>query len=129
MGENLQIPLVSDLTHKISLDYGVLLEDAGHSLRGTFIIDDKGTLRQITMNDPPVGRSVDETLRLVKAYQVSTIMWFPRMLLIHCYRSTLTSTTRFALLAGSLGRTPWGTLPSFSFFCIDSRTDRPQSQG
>ena len=78
MGENLQIPLVSDLTHKISLDYGVLLEDAGHSLRGTFIIDDKGILRQITMNDPPVGRSVDETLRLVKAYQVSTIMWFPQ---------------------------------------------------
>lgn len=38
-------------------------------LRGLFIIDDKGILRQITMNDLPVGRSVDETLRLVQAFQ------------------------------------------------------------
>merc|ERR1712121_462362 len=60
----LNIPLLSDLTHKISKDYGVYLEDAGHTLRGLFIIDGKGTLRQITMNDLPVGRSVDETLRL-----------------------------------------------------------------
>ena len=39
------------------------------SFRGLFIIDDKGILRQITMNDLPVGRSVDETLRLVQAFQ------------------------------------------------------------
>lgn len=39
------------------------------SHRGLFIIDDKGILRQITMNDLPVGRSVDETLRLVQAFQ------------------------------------------------------------
>ncbi|CAH4035664.1 unnamed protein product [Pieris brassicae] len=45
------------------------LEDLGHTLRGLFIIDDKGVLRQITMNDLPVGRSVDETLRLVQAFQ------------------------------------------------------------
>jgi peroxiredoxin (alkyl hydroperoxide reductase subunit C) len=38
-------------------------------LRGLFIIDAKGILRQITMNDLPVGRSVDETLRLVQAFQ------------------------------------------------------------
>lgn len=37
--------------------------------RGLFIIDPKGILRQITMNDLPVGRSVDETLRLVQAFQ------------------------------------------------------------
>merc|ERR1712142_1462209 len=65
----LDIPLLSDLTHKISKDYGVYLEDAGHTLRGLFIIDGKGTLRQITINDLPVGRSVDETLRLVQAFQ------------------------------------------------------------
>jgi len=65
----LQIPLLSDLTHSISKDYGVYLEDNGISLRGLFIIDDKGILRQITMNDLPVGRSVDETLRLVQAFQ------------------------------------------------------------
>lgn len=37
--------------------------------RGLFIIDDKGILRQITVNDLPVGRSVDEVLRLVQAFQ------------------------------------------------------------
>ena len=44
-----------------------------HSLlpRGLFIIDDKGILRQITVNDLPVGRSVDETLRLVQAFQLT----------------------------------------------------------
>lgn len=57
------------MSHKIAKDYGVYLEDAGHTLRGLFIIDDKGILRQITMNDLPVGRSVDETLRLVQAFQ------------------------------------------------------------
>lgn len=36
---------------------------------GLFIIDDKGVLRQITINDLPVGRDVDETLRLVQAFQ------------------------------------------------------------
>ncbi|XP_072178793.1 peroxiredoxin-4-like [Diadema setosum] len=65
----IQLPILSDLTHQISKDYGVLLEDLGHTLRGLFIIDDKGVLRQITMNDLPVGRSVDETLRLVQAFQ------------------------------------------------------------
>jgi peroxiredoxin (alkyl hydroperoxide reductase subunit C) len=66
---DIKYPLLSDLTHKISQDYGVYLSDAGHTLRGLFIIDDKGILRQITMNDLPVGRSVDETLRLVQAFQ------------------------------------------------------------
>jgi len=64
----LAIPLLSDLTHAISKDYGVYLEENGHTLRGLFIIDPKGVLRQITMNDLPVGRSVDETLRLVQAF-------------------------------------------------------------
>jgi len=61
-------PIIADLNKKMARDYGVLL-DAGHPLRGTFIIDGKGIVRHITMNDPPVGRSVDETLRLVQAYQ------------------------------------------------------------
>lgn len=66
---NIKIPLLSDLSHKISKEYGVYLDNLGHTLRGLFIIDDKGVLRQITMNDLPVGRSVDETLRLVQAFQ------------------------------------------------------------
>ena len=65
----INIPLLSDLSHKISNDYDVYLDELGHTLRGLFIIDHRGILRQITMNDLPVGRSVDETLRLVQAFQ------------------------------------------------------------
>lgn len=66
------IPLVSDLTKQISKDYDVLVEDgddAGVAFRGLFIINEHGVLRQKTVNDLPVGRSVDEALRLVKAFQ------------------------------------------------------------
>eukprot|EP01139_Manchomonas_bermudensis_P019619 Amastigsp_a677031_975.p3 type:complete len:211 gc:universal Amastigsp_a677031_975:695-63(-) len=69
---DMKIPLIADLTKEISRNYNVLIEDgpdAGISLRGLFIIDPAGNLRQITVNDLPIGRSVDETLRLVKAYQ------------------------------------------------------------
>jgi peroxiredoxin (alkyl hydroperoxide reductase subunit C) len=65
-------PLLSDLTKQIARDYEVLIEDgadAGVALRGLFIIGPDGTLRQKTVNDLPVGRNVDETLRLVKAFQ------------------------------------------------------------
>jgi len=65
----MNIPLVSDLTKEISRSYGVLLEDQGITLRGLFIIDPNGIIRQITINDLPVGRDVDETLRLVQAFQ------------------------------------------------------------
>ncbi|CAH2310557.1 peroxiredoxin-1 [Pelobates cultripes] len=65
----MKIPLVSDTLRTISTDYGVLKEDEGISYRGLFIIDSNGILRQITINDLPVGRSVDETLRLVQAFQ------------------------------------------------------------
>ncbi|XP_029440999.1 peroxiredoxin-2 [Rhinatrema bivittatum] len=65
----LSFPLVTDLTHCIAKDYGVLKENEGIAFRGLFIIDQKGILRQITINDLPVGRSVDEVLRLVKAFQ------------------------------------------------------------
>jgi len=41
----------------------------GVALRGTFIIDDKGILRHMSVNDLPVGRNVDEVLRLVEAFQ------------------------------------------------------------
>uniref|UniRef100_A0A3P8VUT3 thioredoxin-dependent peroxiredoxin n=1 Tax=Cynoglossus semilaevis TaxID=244447 RepID=A0A3P8VUT3_CYNSE len=65
----MKIPLVSDVRRTISTDYGVLKEDEGIAFRGLFIIDDKGILRQITINDLPVGRSVEETMRLVQAFQ------------------------------------------------------------
>uniref|UniRef100_A0A8C3IHX0 Peroxiredoxin-2 n=1 Tax=Chrysemys picta bellii TaxID=8478 RepID=A0A8C3IHX0_CHRPI len=65
----INIPLLSDLTRQMAADYGVLKEDEGITYRGLFIIDDKGLLRQITVNDLPVGRSVEEVLRLVQAFQ------------------------------------------------------------
>ena len=65
----MNIPLLSDLNKSVSRDYGVLLEDAGIALRGLFIIDGKGVLRYSGINDLPVGRSVDEVLRLVEAFQ------------------------------------------------------------
>ncbi|KAI7876424.1 AhpC/TSA family protein [Lichtheimia hyalospora FSU 10163] len=68
LGE-MNIPIVADKTKKVARDYGVLLEDAGVTLRGLFIIDPQGVVRQITINDLPVGRNVDEVLRLVEAFQ------------------------------------------------------------
>ena len=61
----LNYPLVSDFNKTISKDYGVLIEEAGIALRGLFIIDPTGVVRQMSINDLPVGRSVDETLRLL----------------------------------------------------------------
>ncbi|KAK0436538.1 thioredoxin-like protein [Armillaria borealis] len=69
LGPDLKLPLIADRNMSISRDYGVLLEEEGIALRGLFIIDPKGILRQITVNDLPVGRSVDETIRLIKAFQ------------------------------------------------------------
>jgi alkyl hydroperoxide reductase subunit AhpC len=69
LGGKINYPLVADITKQISSDYGVLLENDGIALRGLFLIDPKGVVRQSTINDLPVGRSVDETLRLIKAFQ------------------------------------------------------------
>jgi len=66
---DINIPLLADKSMKISRSYGVLKEDEGISFRGLFIIDGNQVLRQITINDLPVGRDVDETLRLVQAFQ------------------------------------------------------------
>merc|ERR1712037_886965 len=54
----LNYPLVSDFNKQISRDYGVLIEEAGIALRGLFIVDPSGVLRQMSINDLPVGRSV-----------------------------------------------------------------------
>ncbi|XP_059803813.1 thioredoxin-dependent peroxide reductase, mitochondrial-like [Hypanus sabinus] len=66
---HMNIPLLSDITKQISRDYGVLLENAGIALRGLFIIDVNGIIKHVGINDLPVGRSAEETLRLVKAFQ------------------------------------------------------------
>ncbi|CAG8471775.1 18843_t:CDS:10, partial [Acaulospora morrowiae] len=67
--ENIRIPLVADYSKKITEEYNVLFEEKGIPLRATVIIDDKGIVRVININDTEIGRSVDEVLRLVKAIQ------------------------------------------------------------
>ncbi len=57
---------MSDLSHQISKDYGVLL-DEGIALRGTFIIDKNQVIRHIGINDLPVGRNVDEVFYCYKS--------------------------------------------------------------
>ena len=70
----MQIPLLSDLSHNISRDYGALIEDgddAGVAFRATYIIDGNGILRHKAINDLPVGRDANEYIRLVQAFQYS----------------------------------------------------------
>lgn len=61
-------PMLADLNKKIAEDYGVLLP-GGIALRGLFLIDKEGVVRHQVVNDLPLGRSVDEALRMVDALQ------------------------------------------------------------
>ncbi|KAI7280019.1 thioredoxin-like protein [Hortaea werneckii] len=61
------VPLISDCNHRLSRDYGVLIEEEGVAQRALFIIDPKGVVRSITVNDADVGRSVDEAQRVLDA--------------------------------------------------------------
>lgn len=65
---DIQYPLISDLDKKISSDYGVLLPN-GIALRGLFLIDRDGIVQYEVINNLALGRSVEETLRMVKALQ------------------------------------------------------------
>ena len=67
--QGLTYPLVADLNKSIARDYGVLIEEAGIALRGLFVINPEGKVATATVHDLPVGRSVDETLRVIKAFQ------------------------------------------------------------
>ncbi|MFQ5465496.1 MAG: peroxiredoxin [Thermodesulfobacteriota bacterium] len=64
-------PLLSDLDKSVSRRYGVLLEKPGIAFRGLFIIDREGNIRHVTINDLPLGRNVDEVLRVVDALKFS----------------------------------------------------------
>ena len=70
----LNFPLLADISKEISHNYGVLVNNPeddlyGAALRGLYIIDGNGKIRSIQINDAPVGRSVDETIRLVQAFK------------------------------------------------------------
>lgn len=63
----IKYPLIADTTKDISRSYGVLLENAGIALRGTFLIDEEGVVRHMVINDLPLGRNIDEAIRMVDA--------------------------------------------------------------
>jgi len=67
---NIQYPLLADLNKKISADYGVLLP-SGIALRGLFLINPEGKVVYEVVHDLNVGRNVDETLRVLAAFQKS----------------------------------------------------------
>ncbi len=67
--------LAADMTRQISSDYGILAEEGesyyppGVSMRGTFVIDQKGVVRHQVVNDEPLGRNMDDIVRIVEALQ------------------------------------------------------------
>lgn len=68
------IPLIADVSKAMSRAFGCLIEDAadgdcGVALRATYILDPAGVVRSVQVNDLPVGRSVDEALRVIQAFQ------------------------------------------------------------
>lgn len=67
--EGVEYPLVADITKQIAEAYDVLLEDAGVALRGLFLIDKAGVVQHQVVNNLPLGRSVDEALRVLEALQ------------------------------------------------------------
>lgn len=66
---DINYPLVSDIKKEISIAYNVLDPEAGVALRGLFIIDPEGVIQYATVNNLSFGRSVEETLRTLKAIQ------------------------------------------------------------
>ena len=66
---DIKYPLLADITKDIARSYGVLIEEAGISLRGVFIIDGKGNLKVAMVNNNNVGRNIDEVLRCLQADQ------------------------------------------------------------
>ena len=62
-------PVVADTNHAVSKAFGVLKEDQGIAFRATIVVDDKGIVRSVAVNDLSAGRSPQETLRTVQALQ------------------------------------------------------------
>ena len=67
--KEVKFPILADTNHRLSDAYGVLIEEEGIALRGTFIIDPDGVLQYSCIHSNNVGRSASETLRVLKALQ------------------------------------------------------------
>lgn len=76
----LRFPLASDIHKSVARDYGVLIEEEGIAQRGLFLIDPQGVLKYAVVTHLDVGRSVEETLRVLQALQsggLCPINWKP----------------------------------------------------
>lgn len=71
--KDVKFPVLADSNHQIARDYNVLIEDKGISLRGTFLIDPKGTLQWMSVNALGTGRSVEEVLRTLQALKTGSL--------------------------------------------------------
>jgi len=71
--QSVQYPILADTTHQLSRTFDVLKEDEGIAYRGTFLIDPEGILRYSVVSDLNVGRSVEETLRVLQALQTGAL--------------------------------------------------------
>lgn len=67
--QGVKYPLVADINKTISKDYDVLVENGGVAYRGLFLIDKEGIVRHQVVNDLPLGRNVDEAIRIADALQ------------------------------------------------------------
>ena len=67
--EGVKYPILADINKTIARDYDVLVPDAGVAFRATFLIDKEGKVRHQTVNDLPLGRNIDEFVRLTEALQ------------------------------------------------------------
>lgn len=68
LGE-IRFPLASDLTHEVSKNYGVYMEELGAAQRAIFIIDDEGIIRYVSVSDLGAGRDIDSIINVLKAAQ------------------------------------------------------------
>merc|ERR1712183_996902 len=83
--DGLQIPLLADPTHEITKAFGIYDDEAGQAKRATVIVNKNCQIVHTSVNHAPVGRSVEETLRLIKAFkfvdehgdQVCPVSWTP----------------------------------------------------
>ena len=71
--KDLPFPMLADKKHELASALGVLHKQAGVPLRATFLVDPEGIIRHVSVNDLDVGRSVDETLRILDAFQTGEL--------------------------------------------------------
>jgi lipoyl-dependent peroxiredoxin subunit C len=71
--KHLPYPMLADTRRELSTSLGILHKDEGVPLRATYIVDPEGIIRWITVNDLSVGRSIDETLRVLDALQTDEL--------------------------------------------------------